>query len=366
MKFAQRIFRSIDVPDELMKCAKWSNIATKLVDKGYIESEFEFAGMSMTSEHIIMDIVDSDILPIGTTMAVFDLIKDAIHKAIIGGYHIKYAFALLTAVSILFWPYRIITFMMNTFLRYVADIKDNPGILFSREWAPWTRYKYREHYELDHELGARLNKAHILSDEYISEFPSPIIESCATWITWLISICIIILFIEKSNYDGYNSLINDMKIRVIALLFIAYTFFRGFRGVEGKLYNPSRVYTDLCSLMQLEHTMDNPLLAKKAVLDIYRRKYDILIYEFISILIMPIYLAHCAYIWADNIQEIINQNIIVVGNGSKKYFIHRASRPSDDFAMTNRMQMSFMNFSTRNADTFSSMLISKRFEGNYV
>lgn len=51
------------------------------------------------------------------------------------------------------------------------EFRSNPGSVFSRQWSPYARWKFREFNELPHLFSQRIAKSYKNANKYIDQFP---------------------------------------------------------------------------------------------------------------------------------------------------------------------------------------------------
>ncbi|XP_018329383.1 autophagy-related protein 9A isoform X2 [Agrilus planipennis] len=79
----------------------------------------------------------------------------------------------LALANLVFAPLVFIWQILYAFFNYAEVIKREPGSLGVRNWSLYGRLYLRHFNELDHELNARLNRAHRPATKYLSAFSSP-------------------------------------------------------------------------------------------------------------------------------------------------------------------------------------------------
>ncbi|CAH1368694.1 unnamed protein product [Tenebrio molitor] len=80
----------------------------------------------------------------------------------------------LAAANLIFAPLIFLWQILYAFFNYAAVIKKEPGILAVRRWSLYGRLYLRHFNELDHELHARLTRAHRPATKYLAAFSSPL------------------------------------------------------------------------------------------------------------------------------------------------------------------------------------------------
>lgn len=88
----------------------------------------------------------------------------------------------LAVANLLFAPLVLIWQILYAFFGYAEVIKREPGSLGLRNWSLYGRLYLRHFNELEHELQARLNRAHRPASRYLSAFSSPMATIIARFI----------------------------------------------------------------------------------------------------------------------------------------------------------------------------------------
>jgi len=92
-------------------------------------------------------------------------------------------------------PFIFFFLLINFFFEYAEEIKNRPGSLFSREWSPLARWKFREFNELPHYFQNRLNLSYSHANQYVSSFPSEVLSIMAKFISFIVGSFLAVLIV---------------------------------------------------------------------------------------------------------------------------------------------------------------------------
>lgn len=90
----------------------------------------------------------------------------------------------LAVANLLFAPLVLLWQILYAFFGYAEVIKREPGSLGLRNWSLYGRLYLRHFNELEHELQARLNRAHRPASRYLSAFSSPMATIIARFVAF--------------------------------------------------------------------------------------------------------------------------------------------------------------------------------------
>ncbi|KAI3905167.1 hypothetical protein MKX01_017413 [Papaver californicum] len=104
-------------------------------------------------------------------------------------------------------PFNIIFMLVFHFLRHAEQFYNHPTIASSRRWSNLSRWIFREFNEVDHLFKHRINSSVIYADDYLKQFPSPIISIVAKFVSFVsggfTAILIIIAILDESLLEGH-------------------------------------------------------------------------------------------------------------------------------------------------------------------
>lgn len=106
----------------------------------------------------------------------------------------------LALANLLFAPVILLWQILYAFFGYAEIIKREPGSLGMRNWSMYGRLYLRHFNELEHELQARLSRAHRPASRYLSAFSSPMASVIARFLAFTCS-AILAVIISLTIYD---------------------------------------------------------------------------------------------------------------------------------------------------------------------
>ncbi|XP_043704370.1 autophagy-related protein 9-like [Telopea speciosissima] len=103
-------------------------------------------------------------------------------------------------------PFLVIFMLVYLFLRHAEQFYNHPSTASSRRWSTLSKWIFREFNEVDHLFRHRINNSLVHADDYLKQFPSPIVSIIAKFISFVAggfaAILIIIAFLEESLLEG--------------------------------------------------------------------------------------------------------------------------------------------------------------------
>ncbi|KAL5994560.1 autophagy protein atg9 [Asimina triloba] len=104
-------------------------------------------------------------------------------------------------------PFLVIFMLVYLFLRHAEQFYNHPSIASSRRWSNLSKWVFREFNEVDHLFRHRIDSSVVHAADYLKQFPSPIINLIAKFISFVsggfAAILIIIAFLEESLLEGH-------------------------------------------------------------------------------------------------------------------------------------------------------------------
>lgn len=101
----------------------------------------------------------------------------------------------LAAANLVFSPLIFLWQILYAFFNYAELIKREPGSLGVRNWSLYGRLYLRHFNELDHELQARLSRAHRPATKYLAAFNSPVITVIAKSLAFMCGAVLAVLLL---------------------------------------------------------------------------------------------------------------------------------------------------------------------------
>lgn len=301
--FARKIYGDIGVPDPLIKCIQWPNISLKLMDANLLETETDFGAFNAAIDCILIDSFNASIVPNDITDIGIGILRKILHRSIRGNYHVTKGTIVQLVFEILFWPYLVISRVFALVTKYGPEIYFSPVSLLLRDFRPSMFYRHRGYYELEFETSKRLGDLTGTARDFLNEFPSPLLESIGRLI---------------ANIAGLPAIYFALTFNVKGLIIVA-TVLIASRTAVGKVsgsYDPCHNYSVLAGKFDLDRDAVQDGL--QFFLTEMPRKYYLLIFEVLTILLAPLYCIHFLTICSD-LQLLLGKKIITI-DGSPGIF----------------------------------------------
>lgn len=294
--FARKVYSDVGVLDEQLKCIKWPNIAAKLMDNGLIENETDFCAFNVAIDCLFIDSFNLGLIPLDITENGIDILRHIVHRSIRGNYNIYKSAVLQTVFEILFWPYLIISRVFAIVTKHGPGIYFKPGSLISRDYRPSMMYRFRGYYELEFEMTRKLSTLRENAQEFLDEFPSPLLESTARFITNISGLLAI-----------YCVLIGHISWLVIIATILVMAGKLSGRASGG--YNPCNHFATIADRFELNR--DDPQTGLNFLVKEMPRRCYLLFFEFITVVFAPLYCIYFTTIAAD-LQLLLGKKIVTI------------------------------------------------------
>lgn len=82
-------------------------------------------------------------------------------------------------------PFVFVSLAIHFFLRNAEQLYHHPSSVGARRWSPLARWRLREFNELPHYIDHRLNASHEAAEQYIGQFPSPMLSHAARFVAFI-------------------------------------------------------------------------------------------------------------------------------------------------------------------------------------
>ncbi|KAG9446418.1 hypothetical protein H6P81_012546 [Aristolochia fimbriata] len=110
-------------------------------------------------------------------------------------------------VMLLLSPFLVIFTLVRLFLKYAEEFYHHPSLVSSRRWSTLSKWIFREFNEVEHLFRHRVNSSVDHAAGYLKQFPSPIVNVVAKFISFVAggfaAVLIIIAFLEESLLEGH-------------------------------------------------------------------------------------------------------------------------------------------------------------------
>jgi len=308
--YARRVYANIDIKDHLLKCTKWPNIASSLMDKGILKYEFEFGSLQASLDCVMIDIFNRNLANKKLSSASLACLKKCIHRSIRGNYDLKYSLLIQFIGEVIFWPYLVTSRLLALFIEICPWVYTNPGWLLQRTFRPSMTYRHRGYYEFEFDTEKKLDEYTSLAQEFINEFPSPTIEAISHIL---------------GNIAGLI-LVYFLYARDVSIITIVISILYSLNSLRGRLsggYNPYRQYPKLSDKFDLDP--DNPVIGLEFFMTEMPRRIFLVIVNIISIILMPFVCLHF-FGTATDIQVLIGKKIVTMSGEPGLVFSTRVYR----------------------------------------
>jgi len=232
----------------------------------------------------------------------------------------KKKFRLLGILNLLFSPIIFFYLLFYFFISNIQEVYTNSKNVSSRRFRLMTKWKIKQYNELKHFFEKRINTAIPLSNFYLKQFPSPIIEILAKTITILCGICFsfnLLLSIIDENILLYVKIFDRSLLFYTGVIGAISTFSRSLiKNPEDTVYKPTKYMKKIYKCTKYIpakwknkfHTYD----VRNDFVKIFPYKILLLFYDLISVLTTPFILIFYLPNNSNEIFEFIKINTISV------------------------------------------------------
>ena len=222
----------------------------------------------------------------------------------------KKKFRLLGILNLLFSPIIFFYLLFYFFISNIQEVYTNSKNVSSRRFRLMTKWKIKQYNELKHFFEKRINTAIPLSNFYLKQFPSPIIEILAKTITILCGICFsfnLVLSIIDENILLYVKIFDRSLLFYTGVIGAISTFSRSLiKNPEDTVYKPTKYMKKIYKCTKYIpakwknkfHTYD----VRNDFVKIFPYKILLLLYDLISVITTPFILI---FYLPDNSNEIV-------------------------------------------------------------
>lgn len=348
MLFARKIFNDINIPDPLIKCTQWPNIAIKLTDKKYFSREREFGSLQASLDCLIIDLYLAGICPTDITDTGIQMIKSIIHRSLRANYHCRYSIIIQCMIEIILLPYNIFSRFLEIALLLAPKFYKEPGSLITRAFRPSIKYRFRGYYELEFDTDAKIMSLEGTARKFLNEFPGQGLEIISEWLSGISGVPLI-YFLISWNLQG-----------IIILSSILYIIHSLSPRVSGS-YNPGPLYKPIADRFELPR--DSPESGLEFLSKEMPRFLVSLFFNMISIIFAPVYCLHFLGI-AEDIQSVISKKV-VNDNGSpgvicsQREYNHIAFSDPDEGNQTDYLNDQWLSRSTMDFEKEYADILSR-------
>ncbi|KAL9656375.1 hypothetical protein ABK040_005141 [Willaertia magna] len=286
-------------------------------------------------------------------------------------------FIKLGLVNLLMSPFLFIYILMYTSFKYLAELKNNPKQILGRRWSIYSKFKFRQYQELDHEFEKRMNQAYYPAMDYLNQFPIVILSILAKRVMFIASAfagVIIVLSYLNNSLALYFSLFNQNLLTWLTTLLFVWAYAKSYVIDEHAIFSPKEKLDNVCEIL---HYHDPEWKGKGQFTEVrdkftqyYINSYEYFLNELLSVFVTPLILLISLPRSADRIMKFVDLVTVdyegighICGHAAFKFnkFGNRmygsviqtdtqnpSSVPEDLLVSENgKMEMSYLNFLQR-------------------
>jgi autophagy-related protein 9 len=108
---------------------------------------------------------------------------------------VKNRLARIAILNLIFMPFVLLFMLLYMILQYGEQFYNKPNLLANRQWTIKALWKFRYYNELPHIFHDRMNKASMVTKDYLKQFPSSILVTSAKLITFILGSFFLLLLI---------------------------------------------------------------------------------------------------------------------------------------------------------------------------
>lgn len=208
---------------------------------------------------------------------------------------LKKRFKLAGLLSIILTPFLVVYFVLYFFLKFFYDFKTNPGLLNSREYSPYAKWKMREFNELPHLFYERLNFSVEGADEYLDQFPKEktnIIMKFLSFVSGsLLTILVIMTIVDHENFLNFELSEGRTVLFYISTLGAIFTICKNNISTSNYVFDPE---ASLKYVSQFTHYLPeswkgryHSISVKTEFCQLYNLKLVLIGKEICSLILLP-------------------------------------------------------------------------------
>lgn len=354
----------LDISSSELQTMKWCNIIKKIsvYDKISIE---DITSIILKKENYIIALINENIINIYQSLYTkqlelnikYIILKDTenINKI----KNIKSKFIVLGIINLFFSIFIFIYLVLYFFISNVDELASNKYTLGSRTYTLFAKRKFRNYNEYKHYFNKRLNKSLSYSNEYIKQFPSPLLEIIGKFIG-LIAGTFIGLFLIFSILD--ESIL--LYVRLFDRSLIFYTGIFGaisaasrtlIKSPNENIYNPEDImnkiskYTYYMPFEWIDKC--NTYYVRNEFLKMFKYKLFLFLNDLISVITTPIILIFVLPKQSDKIINfLVNNTIYNKETGNICMF---SEFKNENINNNKKMELSISIFKENNSDLFN-------------
>lgn len=296
MVTAKKIFNErVGIPDNLIRCTHWRNVAIKLADSKILESEKDFCVSPGSIDSAIIDLFLENSIPDDITTVGIELLKAIVHRTMRNNCSVRISIFIQLTIEVITWPYSLFSRIMNVVTKTLPEVYSDPSILFTKVFRPSLHYRYRGYYELEFDTKIRMAAINKVLNDFLSEFPSPGID---------------VLFLVAKNIAGVSLVVFIWywNTKAVILLVTVLAVLNRRNYVSGNYY-PHKTYNDIADRFSLDR--DNPIKGRDFCMKESSLFIKVLLDEIFGAVLVPVY---CLLLlrYSIDIQSVVTKRLIPI------------------------------------------------------
>jgi len=199
-------------------------------------------------------------------------------------------------LNIIFLPAILIFMGFYFFLQYGEQFYNDPEMIISRQWNIKAKWNLRSYNEISHLYYQRLEKGSKAIDEYSKQFASKGTEICARFIVYVLGsflLFLVIMAFLNERLLMYMDITNGKPfIWYLGVITPIILLAKKFTSVS-YILSPKEKYKEIINVIELPSEWENKSDSRHVrnqVLKYYPLRINLLLTEFISIILSPYYL----------------------------------------------------------------------------
>ena len=212
---------------------------------------------------------------------------------------IKNKLLTVSILNFIFMPILLPFMLLRSLFKYGEKFYNNPGLISSKHWTHYAKWKFRNYNELYHEFHEKQLKSCIIANEYNNQFPIRIISIvCDLFVFILSSFFIMLIIVSVLNEKALTNLYIFKSKNTLWFLGLMATLIAIMRKSmkEKKIYYPD---DKLIELKKVINCINDVTIKDKTHKDFFFRLYQFhaltFFYDIYNTLLTPFYLYKMHY-----------------------------------------------------------------------
>lgn len=307
-----------------LQTMSWSKIISEISKNENINLSInQITNRILRNENYYIALIHKDILQIPKRLYTNQLeinLRHIIFSDIknISSDKLKRKFILYGIFNLIFSIFILIYLLTYFFASNIDEFYSKKNILGSRRYRAFYKWKFRDYNELEHFFEKRINKSIPFANDYIRQFPSPIIDVLCKFI------CLI-----SGSFIGFLlvlSILDESTLLYVRLFDRSLIFYTGLFGAisatarsylrepEKSVYNPNsmmqKVYKYIHYMPNHWSGKTNTYEVRNEFLQIFVYKFIIFLYDIISVITTPLLLLFVFPSQSIKISDFIKTNTV--------------------------------------------------------